>query len=69
MAPNKTSNEPGQAEQQLLLHAKQAAALLGISTRTLWALTKRGEISCRRVGRRVLYHRRIVEKFAEGVLP
>ena len=39
----------------LLLDAKRAAAMLGIGSRTLWSLTKAGEVPHLRIGRRVLY--------------
>jgi excisionase family DNA binding protein len=39
----------------LALRPRQAAAALGISERTLWAWTKRGEIPHVRLGRMVLY--------------
>ena len=39
----------------MLIDAKQAAAMLGIGTRTLWSMTKGGEIPHVRIRRRVLY--------------
>jgi excisionase family DNA binding protein len=42
----------------LLLTARQAAAALTISERTLWSLTRRGELPCLRIGRSVRYSRR-----------
>ena len=39
----------------LLISVPEAAKTLGISTRTLFDLTKRGEVPCVRIGRRVLY--------------
>ena len=39
----------------LLIDSKRAAATLGIGTRTLWTLTKAGEIPHVRIRRRVLY--------------
>jgi excisionase family DNA binding protein len=44
----------GQCE-RLALGVEEAAKALGISSRTLWTLTKKGKVPCRRVGRRVLY--------------
>jgi excisionase family DNA binding protein len=43
------------AGEPLALGAVEAARMLGIGTRTLWTLTKSGEIPHARVGRRVLY--------------
>jgi excisionase family DNA binding protein len=48
----------------LLVDAHEAARLLSISERTLWKLTKDGEIQCKRIGRRVLYSRASLEEFA-----
>ncbi len=39
----------------LLLSATEAARMLSISPRTLWSLTRDGEIPCVRVRHRVLY--------------
>lgn len=39
----------------LLLDAKRAAKALSVSPRTLWTLTKGGQIPAVRLGRRVLY--------------
>jgi len=44
-------------EPALLLSPRQAAAMLGISPRTLWGLTAADEIPHVRIGRRVLYSR------------
>ena len=38
-----------------LLKPEETAELLSISPRTLWTLTKKGEIPCVRVGRAVRY--------------
>ncbi len=43
------------APQTLLLKPVDAATTLSISSRTLWALTDRGEIPCIRIGRAVRY--------------
>ena len=41
---------------QLLLSAREAAAALSVSARTLWVVTSpRGDLPCVRIGRRVLY--------------
>ncbi len=41
--------------QALLLKPVDAARILSISPRLLWALTNRGEIRCVRIGRAVRY--------------
>lgn len=43
--------------QRVILSTREAAQLLGISTRKLWELTNRGEVPHTRIGRRVLYSR------------
>ena len=48
----------------LLLSRRSAAALLSISLRTLDSLVGRHELSTRRIGRRVLFERRILAQFA-----
>jgi excisionase family DNA binding protein len=40
---------------QRLLSTREAAEYLGISIRTLWTLTQRGELTCVRFGRVVRY--------------
>ena len=45
-----TSSSPA-----LLVDRHEAARLLAISTRTLWAMTKAGEIDCVRIGKSVRY--------------
>ncbi len=49
---------------QILYSIPQAARVLSLSARLLWCFTRRGEIRTRRVGARVLIHRRDLEKFA-----
>jgi len=39
----------------LLIGAREAARALSICQKTLWTLTKCGDIQCLRIGRRVLY--------------
>lgn len=43
------------ASPQIAVNPRQAASLLGISERTLWTLTKGGEIPHFRIGRCVRY--------------
>ena len=50
-------------EPRPLLSAKQTAKQLGISTRFLYTLTQRQEISCVRVGRRNLYAPEAIQQF------
>ncbi|HUQ70367.1 MAG TPA: helix-turn-helix domain-containing protein [Planctomycetaceae bacterium] len=46
-----------------LLTAYEAAALLRVSERTLWTLTKRGSIRAIRINRRVLYSVAELQRF------
>jgi excisionase family DNA binding protein len=48
-SPPMPPNEP------LLVDVPAASKLLGISDRTLWSMTKAGEVPCVRLRRRVLY--------------
>jgi excisionase family DNA binding protein len=50
----------------LLVTVRQAAAVLAISERTLWALTKRGEIPVVRLGRAVRYDPKDLVRLIEG---
>lgn len=50
----------------LLVGAKQAAKLLGISPRLLWDLTDTRELTCIRIGRRVLYPLSALENWVES---
>lgn len=49
------SDTPTSAPPVLALRAREAAAALGISTRTLWSLTACGEVPHLRLGRATLY--------------
>ena len=49
----------------LLLRSREAAEALSISERTLWDLTKCGEIACIRIGRAVRYDPRDLLAFIE----
>lgn len=49
-----------------LYTAPETAQLLRISARTIWALTKRGQLRAVRLGRCVRYDERDVASFIEG---
>jgi excisionase family DNA binding protein len=53
-------------QDRLLLSRKEAAAMLGISVRTLDSVVVRREMSARRIGRRVLFAKREIERFAKS---
>jgi len=56
--------ERGPVPGQLLYGVPQAARVLGISPRLCWVFVQSGQLRTRRVGTRVLIHRRDLEKFA-----
>ena len=49
---------------QILFSTEQGAALLGISARFLRVFIDNGTIKARRIGARLLIHKRELEKFA-----
>lgn len=49
---------------QLLYSIEQAARVLGVSPRLVWSFVASNELKSRRVGTRVLLHRRELEKFS-----
>jgi excisionase family DNA binding protein len=50
----------------LLLSKQEAARMLGVSLRSLEHLISRQEISTRKIGRRVLIPRSVIESFAKA---
>ncbi|MDX1965425.1 MAG: helix-turn-helix domain-containing protein [Pirellulales bacterium] len=46
---------PAPEQPPLLVDSKTAARMLSICTKTLWQMTREGELPCLRVGRRTLY--------------
>lgn len=52
-----------------LLSGPDAAGLLGLDRKTLYAGAARGEIPHRRVGRRFLFSRRALEAWLHGTTP
>ena len=51
---------------RLAVRPRDAARILGISERTLWSLTKKGEIPHVRTGRVVLYSIAALEEWLAG---
>lgn len=60
---NESRNE---ASDRLLVDAREAARLLGISPRTLWTLTDGGRIKAVRIGRLVKYDPRDLLAFIDA---
>jgi excisionase family DNA binding protein len=61
--PKPNSNDE---REPLLVDVQEAARLLSISPRSVWQLTKDQKLRAKRVGRRVLYSRAELERFANG---
>ena len=55
----------GAADERLAYTAREAAAMLAVSERTLWQLTRDGKVRARRVGRLVRYYRPDLVAFME----
>lgn len=53
-------------DQKLLLSVREAAKALSICQKTLWTLTQTGGIGCVRIGRRVLYDPRDLERWIDA---
>lgn len=51
----------------LLVGPKQAAAMLGISERTLWSLTDSGRIPKKKIGSRVVYEPATLERYVASL--
>ena len=49
---------------KLLYSRKEAAAVLGVSTVTLWRIVQRGELHPRHIGDRVMFSRTELARFA-----
>lgn len=52
---------------KLLFSQKEAAVILGVSLRTIQNLISQRELPIRRIGRRVLLHRKNLEQFARQI--
>ena len=50
----------------ILVSRKDAAALLGLSLRSIDNLLARGQLAARKIGRRTLILRAALERFAQG---
>jgi excisionase family DNA binding protein len=51
----------------LLLNSKEAAAAMGISTKTLWTLTAGGKVPCIRLGKLVRYSPAALQEWIDGI--
>jgi excisionase family DNA binding protein len=58
------SVNPSLESNRLLFSQKEAASILGVSLRTIQNLVVAKELPIRRIGRRVLVHRKDLETFA-----
>jgi excisionase family DNA binding protein len=57
-------DEKSPVRDQILYSVEQASRVLGLSPRLLWTFVACNQLKTRRVGTRVLIHRRELEKFA-----
>ena len=53
------------SEKKILISKRESAQLLGLCVRTMEELVRRGELVPRRIGRRVLFRREELERFAK----
>lgn len=51
---------------EILVNKVEAARLLGLAVRTVENLVAEGQLRARRIGRRVLFERGELERFAKG---
>jgi excisionase family DNA binding protein len=49
-------NRPASTNARLAFTPREAAAMIAVSPRTLWSLTRSGEVRARKVGRLVRYY-------------
>jgi len=61
-----TTDHGPTAANPLLLTSREAADILTISERSLWSLTKRGQIVCVRIGKAIRYDAVDLVAFIEG---
>ena len=64
IATTEQKREKEPVPDQILYSVEQAARVLGVSPRLIWSFVATSELKSRRVGTRVLLHRRELEKFA-----
>jgi excisionase family DNA binding protein len=62
-----TLPQPAEGFAPLLLDSRQAAKLLHVSERTLWALTDEQKLPCVRLGRAKRYRLTDVQKFVDSL--
>jgi excisionase family DNA binding protein len=53
---------------KMLVNAREVAAMLGLSERTVWSLVNRGELPYVRFGRRVLFPVDVVRDYVNGLV-
>jgi excisionase family DNA binding protein len=60
-----TTPTPGQSERLLVPIGEACEILGGLSRKTVWSMTKTGELPCVRVRRRVLYSPAALQRWVE----
>lgn len=58
-------DDNGDGSEKLLLGKRESARVLGVSVRMIDYLIAQGELTARRIGRRVLLHYQDLREFAE----
>lgn len=67
MRPVQLDGEPANDNRDPdVLDADQVAAMLGLNRKTVYEAAARGEIPCRRLGRRILFYRPSLVSWLEG---
>lgn len=55
-----------QSDERITLTADEVSHMLGISKRFVYELAQRGELPCRRFGKKVLFSKTAIEELMEG---
>ena len=63
--PASTTLAGGQALPRLLVSPRECAKILSLCEKTVWNLTKRGEIPCLKIGRSVRYSLPVLEAWVK----
>ncbi|NLJ41341.1 MAG: helix-turn-helix domain-containing protein [Clostridiales bacterium] len=62
---NALDNQLIKREGRITLTAEEVAKMLGMSKRFVYELAQRGELPCKRFGRKVLFSRQAIETMVE----
>lgn len=62
---NALDNQLIKTDDRITLTAEEVAKMLGMSKRFVYELAQRGELPCKRFGRKVLFSRQAIETMVE----